>query len=200
MQDLNRCLSKDLENEKMINIINYYCSVAKSCLNSVTPCLQHTRLQYPSVSFTVCSNSSPFSWWCYVTILCSAAPSSFSLHSLPASGSFLMSQLFAPSGQSIGATALAWVLPVNIQGWFHLGLIVLIFLLSKGLSRIFSSTTILKQQFLAISLFYGPTLTSVHDYMINHSFDYMDLLFSVLSSFVIAFLPISKCLLISWLH
>ena len=70
--------------------------------------------------------------------------------------------------------SLTSVLSKSIQGWFHLRLTGLISLLSKGLSRIFSSTTIWKQQFLALSLLYGPTLTSVHDYMKNHSFDYMD--------------------------
>ena len=73
-----------------------------------------------------------------------------------------------------GALALAWVLPMNIQGWFLLGLTGLISLLSKGLSRVFSSTTAWKHQFFNSSMFsflYSPTLTSVHDYWRNHSLD-----------------------------
>ena len=120
--------------------------------------------------------------------------------SFPASGSFPMSQLFTSGGQSIGASASASVLPVNIQRWFPLGLTDLIFLLSKGLSRVFSSTTIWKHQFfLALSLPYDPTLTSVHGYWTNWSLTIwtfigkvMFLLFNMLSRFDIAFLPRSK--------
>ena len=94
----------------------------------------------------------------------------------PSPPTFNLSQhqvLFQAKG--IGASASAWVLPMNIQGWFSLGLTGLISLLSKGHSRVFSSTTIRKYQFLALSLLYGPTPTSVHDYWKNHSFDYIDL-------------------------
>ena len=73
-----------------------------------------------------------------------------------------------------GASALASVLPMNIQGWFPLGLTGLISLQSKGLSRVLSNTTVWKHQFLVLNL-YGPTLTSIHDYWRKHSFDYMDL-------------------------
>ena len=121
------------------------CSVAQSCL---TLCkahgLQHTRLACPSPSPGVCSNSSPWSWWCHPTISSSVIPFSH-LQSFPASGSFPMSQLFTSGGQSIGASAS--VLPVNIQGWFPLGLTGLISLLSKGFSRAFSNTTIWKHHF-----------------------------------------------------
>ena len=96
--------------------------------------------------------------------------------SFPASGYILRSQFFASGGQSIGASALASVLPVNIQEWFPLGLLTgLIFVQSKGLSSIFSSTTIWKHQFSACSLFYCPTRTTIHDYWKNHSFDCVDL-------------------------
>ena len=98
------------------------------------------------------------------------------LHSiLPASGSFPMSWLFASGGQGIGASTSATVLPMNIQGLFSLGLTYLISLQSKGLSRAFSSTTFQKHKFiksLVLSLFEGPTLTSVHDYRKTHSFNY----------------------------
>ena len=112
--------------------------------------LQHARLPFPSVSPGACSNSCPLSWWCYPTISSSVSPFSSCPQSFPASGSFLMSQLFASSGQSIGASAS--VLPRNIQGWFSLGLTGLIFLLSKRLSRVFSSTTVWKHQFFSAQL------------------------------------------------
>ena len=106
--------------------------------------LQNARLRCPSLSPTVCSDSCPLSWWCYLTTSSSAALFSFWLQSFPASGSFPMSQLFASSGQSIGASAS--ILPVNIQGLFPLGLTGLISLLSKELSRICLSTTVWKHQ------------------------------------------------------
>ena len=92
------------------------------------------------------SNSCPLSQWCHPTMSSSVVPFSCP-QSFPASGSFPMSQLFTSGGQSIGASASASVLPMNIQGWFPLGLTGLISLLSKGLSRIFSSTTVRKHQF-----------------------------------------------------
>ena len=113
------------------------------------------------------------------------------LQSFPASRSFPMHQFFASGGQSIGVSASASVLPVNFQGWFPLGLIGLISLQSKGLSRVFSSTTIQKHHSFVLSLLYGPTLTSRHDYWKNNIFDYTDLCrqsdvsaFNMLSRFV----------------
>ena len=79
--------------------------------------------------------------------------------------------LFTLGGQNTGASALASVFPINIQGWFPLGLTGLVSLLSKGLSRVFSSTTIQKHQFFGAHPCYGLTLTSVHDYWKNNSFD-----------------------------
>ena len=108
-------------------------SVDKSCLTLRPHGLQHARLLCSLLSPRVYSNLCPLSQWCYWTILSSAVPFSFGLLSFPESGSFPVSQLFASSGQYIGA--LASVLPMNIQSWFPLGLIGLIFLLSKGLSR-----------------------------------------------------------------
>ena len=133
--------------------------------------LQQARLPCPSPSPRVCSNSSPSSWWCHPTILSSVVPFSSCLQSFPASGSVLMSQLFISGGQSTGASTSASVLPKNIQGWFPLGLTGLVSLQSKGFSRVFSNTTVQKHQFLVLSLPYGPTLTSIHDYWTNHSFD-----------------------------
>ena len=107
--------------------------------------LQYTRLPCPSPTPGACSNSCPSSWWCHLTI---SSPVVFScLQSFPASGSFLMSQLFASGDQSIGAPASASVLPMNIQDWFSLGLTGLISLQSKGLSRVFFNITVQKHQF-----------------------------------------------------
>ena len=114
--------------------------------------LQHTRLSCPSPNAVACSNSCPSSWWCQPTISSSVLPSSFCLQSCLASGSFPMSQFFALGGQSIGASASASVPPMNIQDWFPLGLTVLISLQSKGLSRVFSSTTVQKHQLLGAQL------------------------------------------------
>ena len=99
--------------------------------------LQHAKLPYPSLSSGVSSNSSPLSQWCHPTISPSVTPFSSHPQSFPASGSFPMRWLFASGGQSIGASASAWVLPMNIQGWIPLELTGLISLLSKGLSRAF---------------------------------------------------------------
>ena len=109
--------------------------------------LQHDRLPFPSPSPRACSDSSPLSWWCHPTISFSVAPFSSYLQSFPASGSFLMSRLLASGGQSIRASAAASVLPMNIQGWFPLGLTGLISLQSKWLSRVFFNTTVQKYQF-----------------------------------------------------
>ena len=110
--------------------------------------LQHTRLPCSLPSPTACLNSCPLRQWFHPTILSSVVPFSSCLHSCPASGSFLMSRLFASGGQSIGASASASVLPMNMQDWFPLRLTVWISLQSKGLSRVFSNTTVQKHQFL----------------------------------------------------
>ena len=109
--------------------------------------MQHARLLCPPLSPRIYSNSCPLSQWCQPTISSFVAPFSFYLQSFPASGSFLMSLLFASADQSTGASAPASVLPMNIQGWFPLGLTDLISLLSKRFSKVFPSTTIWKHQF-----------------------------------------------------
>ena len=114
-----------------------------------------------------CADSCPSSRWCHPTISSSVVPFSSCLQSFPASGPFLMSQPFPSDGQRIGASAS--VLPMNIQDWFPVGLTGLISLQSKGLSRVFSSTTVWRHQF--FGLLYGLALTSIHDYWKNHSFD-----------------------------
>ena len=126
--------------------------VTESCLSLCdSNGLQHTRLPCPSLSSRVCLNSCPLSWWWHPTIASSVTLSSSCSQSVPASESFPVSQLFASGGQSIGVSASASVHLMNIQGWFPLGLIGLI-LLSKGLSRVFSSTTIQKHQFFSAQL------------------------------------------------
>ena len=125
---------------------------------------------------------------------------SFCLQSFLTSGSFPVSKLF--TGQIIGASAS--VLPMNILGWFHLGLICLTFFSPKDFQESSPVRHFESINSLAFSLLSGPTLMSIHDYWKNRNFDYMDLcrqsdvclLFSMLSRFVIAFLPKSKCLLI----
>ena len=109
--------------------------------------LQHARLPCPSPTNRDCSNLCPLSRWCHPTISSSTVPFTSRLQSFPASGSFPMSQFFASGGQSIRASASASVLPMNIQDWFPLGWTRLISLQSKGLSRVFSSTTVRKHQF-----------------------------------------------------
>ena len=99
--------------------------------------LQHASLPCPSSTPKACSNSCPSSWWCHPTISSSVIPFYSCLQSFPASGSFPMSQFFASGGQSIGVSVSAWVLPVNIQDWYPLGLTGWFSLQSKGLSRVF---------------------------------------------------------------
>ena len=114
--------------------------------------LQHARLSRPLPTPGACSKSCPSSWWCHPTILSSIVPFSSCLRSFPASGSFPMSQFFMSGGQSTGASASALLLPMNIKDWFHLGLTGWISLQSKGLSRVFSNTTVQKHQFLSTQL------------------------------------------------
>ena len=112
--------------------------------------LQHTRPPCPSPTPRVYSNSRPLSWWCHPTISSSVVPFSSCPQSLPASGSFQMNQLFALGGQSIGVSASASVLPMNAQNWSPLGWTGWISLQSKGLSRVFSDTTVQMHQFFGI--------------------------------------------------
>ena len=108
--------------------------------------LYQAGLFCPPPSLRVRSNSCPLSWWYNLNFSSSAASLSFCLQSFPAPASFPVNQHFAPSGQNTGASAI--VLSMTIQGWFPLGLAGLISLLSKGLSRVFSSTTVRKHHFL----------------------------------------------------
>ena len=114
--------------------------------------LQHARLSCPSPCPRTCSNSCPLSWWCHPTISSSVIPFSSCVQSFPASGSLLISWFFTSGGQIIGASASASVLPINIQDWFPLGWTGWISLQSKGLSRVFSNTTVQKHQFFGTQL------------------------------------------------
>ena len=123
----------------------FSCSVMSDSLRPHR--LQHARLPCPSPTPRACLSSQ----WCHPTISSSVTPFSSCLQSFPASGSFPMSQFFALGSQSICASASTSVLPVSIQDWFPLGLTGLI-LLSKGLSRVFSNTTVQKHQFFSAQL------------------------------------------------
>ena len=135
--------------------------------------LQHTRPPCPSLTPGIYSNSCPLSRWCHLTISFSVVPFSH-LQSFPASGSFQMSEFFTSSGQSIGVSASASILPMNTQDLSPLGGTGWISLQSKELSRVFPNTTVQKHKFFGAQL-YSSTLTFIHDYWTNHSFDYMDL-------------------------
>ena len=149
--------------------VQFSCSVMSDSLRLHG--LQHARPPCPSPTPGVDSNSCPLSRWCHPTISSSVAPFSSCLQSFPASGSFQMSQFFTSGGQSIGVSASASVLSMNIQNWFPLGWTGWISLQSKGLSRVFSNITVQSINSLALSFLYSPTLTSIHDYWKNHSFD-----------------------------
>ena len=131
--------------------VQFSCSVVS---DSLWPHgLQHTRLPCASPTPGVYSNSSPSSQRCNLTTSSSVLPLSSRLQSFPASGSFPMNQLFAWGGQSIGVSTSASVLPMNIQDWFPFGWTGLISLQSKGLSRIFSNTTVQNHQFFGAQVF-----------------------------------------------
>ena len=132
---------------------------------------QHPRPPCPSTIPRVYSNSCPFSWWCHPTISSSVVPFSSCPQSFPAARSFQMSQFFASGGQSIGISASASVLPMNIQDWFPLG-----WTGWSPCSPRDSQESSPTPQFkginsLALSCLYSPSLTSIHDYWKNHSLD-----------------------------
>ena len=139
-------------------LTQFSCSGVSDCLQPHG--VQHTRPPCPSPTHRIYSDSCPLSWWCHPNILLSVVPFSSCLQSFPASGSFQMSQFFTSGGQSIGVSASASVLPVNIQDWSPLGWTGWISLLQESSP---------KQQCKSInssvlSFLYGPTLTSIHDY------------------------------------
>ena len=174
---LNEIRQSQKDNYWMIPLAcSFSCSVVSNSLWSHG--LQHARPPCPSPTPRVYSNSCPLSQWCHPTISYSVIPFSSCLQSFPASRSFQMSQFFPSGGQSIGVSASASVLPMNIQDWFHLGWTGCISLQSKELSRVFSNTKSInskkKQKTKASILwcwaFFTVQLTSIHDYWKNHSF------------------------------
>ena len=128
-------------------------SVAQSCPTLWPRELQHARPPCPSPTPGDHSNSCPSSQWCHPAISSSVVPFSYCPQSLPASGSFPMSQLFAWGGQSIGVSASTSVLPMNTQDWSPLGWTGWISLQSKGLSRVFSNTTVQKGVYFWLNVF-----------------------------------------------
>ena len=125
--------------------------------------LQHTRPPCPSPAPKAYSNLCPSNQWCHPNISASFLPCSSCLQSFLTAGSFPVSQFSASSGQSIGASPSALVLPVNIQDWFPLQWTSLFPLQSKGLSRVFPTPQFKSIDSLVLSFLYSPTLTSIHD-------------------------------------
>ena len=143
-----RGLRLKLIGRRLIITVIWFSSVAQSCPTLCDPVdcsFPGLPVHYQLLEST--QTQCPLSRWCHLTISSSVVPFSSRLQSVPESGSFQTSQLFASDGQSIGVSALASVLPMNIQDWFPLAWTGWISLQSKGLSRVFSNTTVQKHQF-----------------------------------------------------
>ena len=186
--------------------VQFSCSAVSNSLRPHES--QHTRPPCPSPTPGVHKNSRPSSRWCHPAISSSVVPFSSCPQSLPASESFPMSQLFASGGQSTGVSALASFLPKKSQGWSPSEWTGWISLQSKGLSRVFSITTVQKHQFSRAQLS-SQSNSHIHNMTTGKTIaltrwtlvgKIMSLLFNMLSRLVITFLPRSKCLLISWLQ
>ena len=150
--------------------VEFSCSVVSNSLRPHEP--QHARPPCQSPTPGVYPDSCPLYWWCHPAISSSVVPFSSCPQSLPATESFPMSQLFASGGQTIGVSVSTSVLPKNTQYWSPLGWTGWISLQSKGLSRVFSNTTVQKHQFFSAQLsLQSNSLTSIHDHWKNHSFD-----------------------------
>ena len=148
------------------------------------------QISCPSPTPRAYSNSCPSSWWCHPTISSSIVPFSCFL-SLPASGSFPVSRFFPSGGQSIVILASALVFPMNIQDWYPLGWTGLISLQSKGLSRVFSNTTVQRSAFFTVQLSHSYMTTGKTIALTRWTFvgKVMSLLFNMLSRLVRTFLP-----------
>ena len=153
----------------MFSSIQFSHSVMSDSLRPHEP--QQARPPCPSPTPGVYPNPCPLSRWCHPTILSSVIPFSSCPQSFPASQSFQMSQLFASGGQSIVVSASISIFPMNNQDWSRLGWTDWISLQSKGLSRVFSNTTVQKHQFFGAQFSSRATLTSIHDHWKNHSLD-----------------------------
>ena len=155
---------------KILSSIQFSHSVVSDSLGPHEP--QHTRPPFPSPNPVVYPNPCPLSWWCHPIISSSLVPFSSCPQSFPASRSFPKSYLFAWGGQSTGVSASTSVFPMNSQGWSPLGWTGWISFQSKGLSRVFSNTTVQKQKKVsALSFLHSPTLTSIHAHWKNRSLD-----------------------------
>ena len=143
-------LSRDGRNLLLFSSVQFSHSVLSDSL--LPHGLQHTRPPCPSPTPGLYSNSCPLSQCCHPTSSSSVVPFFSCLQSFPASGSFQMSQLFASGGQNIGVSASTSILPMNTQDWSPLGWTSWISLQSKGLSRVFSNTTVQKHQFFGTQL------------------------------------------------
>ena len=170
-------MRRDLEKNSQALWCSYWSSVTHNyayiivvqslrCIWLFAP--QNARLPCSPQSLGVCSDSYPLSQWCCLTISSFVTPLSFGLQPLLALGSFSMSWLFTSGGQSVGTSASA--LPMNIQGWFPLGLTSLISLQSKGLSRVLSNTTVQKHQVFSTQ-FSLWSKSSIYNSWKNHNFD-----------------------------
>ena len=144
--------------------VQFSCSVVSTSLRPHGP--QHASPPYPSPIPGVYPNSCPLCRWCHPTISSSVIPFSSHLQSFPTSGSFQMSQLFATGSQNIEVSASTSVLPMNTQDWFPLGWTCWISLQSKGLSRVFSNTTVQKHQFFSTQ-FSLQSNTHIHTWLLE---------------------------------
>ena len=146
----NYTLRQFRQKKNLRHSVQFSCSVVSDSLRPHE--LQHTRPPCPSPTPGVHPNPCRLISWCHPTILSSVVPISYCPQSFPPSGSFQMSQLFASGGQSIGVSASTLVFPMNTQDWSPLGWTGWISLQSKGLSRVFSNTTVQKHQFFSTRL------------------------------------------------
>ena len=153
-----------------IQLVFQFSSVTQSCLTLWLHGLQHSRLPSPSSTLGACANLC-LCWWFCPTFSSSIFPFSCLQFFLQVSGAFLMNKIFASGGQSIGVSAL--VLPINIQGWLHLGLIGMISFHPRDSHESSPAPQFKSTKSLALSFFYSLTFTSIHDYWKNHGFDFI---------------------------
>ena len=167
---MDKITIRDLENTiKWFSSVQFIHSVVSGSLRPHEP--QHSRLPCPSPTPRVHPNPCPLCWWCHPTISSSVIPFSSCPQSFPASGSFQVSQLFASGGQSIGVSASASVLPMNIQDWFPLGWTGWISLSPRDSQESSPTPQFKSINSSVLSFLYSPTLTSIHDHWENHSLD-----------------------------
>ena len=168
----NRKQKTPSKKQTQFSSVQFSCSVVSDSLQSCE--LQYTRPPCPSPTPGVYPNLCPSSQWCHSAISSSVVPFSSCPQSLPASESFAMSQLFAWGGQNTRVSALASFLPKKSQGWSPLGWTGWISLQSKGLSRVFSNTTVQKPRFFGTQLS-SQSNSHIHTWLLeNHSLHYTE--------------------------